>query len=151
MSDPHRQTSATPPRHGNGTRYLFMLLLGLVLGIMATVMTLRALEARRDHFPDSLMHVQQWHLGQLRTSVEQNRCNTSDALPHLQALRVLANDVEPAFPGLSDDPRFAGHARQLRVDLDAALADPPRDCAQLTSAVQTVGKSCKGCHQDFRG
>ncbi|MBA3487068.1 MAG: hypothetical protein H0T88_07760, partial [Lysobacter sp.] len=60
MSDPHRQ--------GNGARYLFMLLLGLVLGIVATVMALRALEARRDHFPGSVMQVQQWHLGRLRAS-----------------------------------------------------------------------------------
>lgn len=150
MSDPPRPP-ADPPRAGNGSRYLFVLLLGLMLGIMATVMALRAIQARRDHFPGAVMQVQQWHLARLGDGLKQNRCGASDALPHLQALRVLADDVEPAFPGLRDDQRFAGHARQLRVDLDAALANPPGDCAQLTSVVTEVAKSCKGCHQDFRG
>lgn len=143
MSEPHRQS--------NGARYLFMLLLGLVLGVVATVMALRAIEARSDHFPGSVMHVQQWHLGRLRASIEQNRCGASDALPHLQSLRMMANDIEPAFPGLSDDKRFAGSASQLRADLDAALSNAPSDCAALTDVVQTIGQSCKACHQDFRG
>lgn len=139
------------PRQGNGTRYLFMLLLGLVLGIVATVMALRALEARKDRFPRSVMQVQQWHLGRLRASIDQNRCGANDALPHLQSLREMANDIEPAFPGLSDDQRFAGTSSQLRADLDAALSNPPTDCAALTGVVQTIGQSCKACHQDFRG
>lgn len=150
MSDPHRPAGAVP-RAGSGPRYLFMLLLGLMLGVMATVMALRAIEARRDHFPRAVMHVQQWHFARLGAGLEHNRCGASDALAHLQALRVVADDVEPAFPGLSDDRRFAGYARQLRVDLDTALASPPDDCPQLTGVVQAIGKSCKGCHQDFRG
>lgn len=151
MNDPHRPSAPLPPRQGNGARYLFMLLLGLVLGVVATVMALRAIEARRDYFPGSVMHVQQWHLGRLRASIDQNRCAASDALPHLQSLRVMANDIEPAFPGLSDDQRFADSASQLRADLDAALSNPPQDCAGLTGVVQTIGQSCKACHQDFRG
>lgn len=151
MSDPHSPSAPPAPRQGNGARYLFMLLLGLVLGVVATVMALRAIEARRDYFPGSVMHVQQWHLGRLRASVDQNRCAASDALPHLQSLRVMANDIEPAFPGLSDDKRFADSASQLRADLDAALSTPPQDCAGLTGVVQTIGQSCKACHQDFRG
>ncbi len=150
MRDPQRP-AGSPPMAANGPRYLFMLLLGLALGVMATVMALRALEARRDRFPGAVMHVQQWHFARLRENLEQNRCGASDALGHLQGLRLLANDIEPAFPDLRDDQRFAGHARQLRVDLDAALATPPRDCAQLTGTVQALGQSCKGCHQDFRG
>lgn len=149
MSDPDAATSATP-RNGNGSRYLFLFLLGLVIGIVATVMAVRALNARKDHFPESVMHVQQWHLGQLKGNIEQNRCVPIDTLPHLQALRTMVNDIEPAFPGLRDDKRFTEHAGNLRGSLDGALASPPLGCEGVTKLVADVGKDCKACHQDFR-
>jgi hypothetical protein len=149
MSDPGPVTTATP-RNGNGSRYLFLFLLGLVIGIVATVMAVRALNERKDHFPESVMHVQQWHLGQLKGNVEQNRCVPIDTLPHLQALRTMVNDIEPAFPGLRDDKRFAEHAGKLRGSLDGALASPPLSCEGVTKLVATVGEGCKACHQDFR-
>lgn len=151
MSNPN-PTSATATTHqGNGAKYLFLMLLGLVIGIVATVMAMRAIEARKDKFPDAVMQVQQWHLGQLKASIDQNRCGATDTLPHLQALRTMANDIEPAFPGLRDDERFAAHASGLRADLDAALARPPLNCPGVASAMKTIGETCKGCHQDFRG
>ena len=103
MSNPNPESGSTTTRTRNGSKYLFLLLLGLVIGIVATVMALRAIDARRDKFPNSVMQVQQWHLGQLKASVDQNRCGATDSLPHLQALRTLANDIEPAFPDLRDD------------------------------------------------
>lgn len=149
MSDP--KGTSGPARHGNGARYMFLFLLGLVLGVVATVMVLRAWSARQDPFPQSVMNVQQWHMGQLRNLVEQNRCNATDSLPHLRSLRVLTNDVEPAFPDLRDDARFAQHASQLRARLDQLLVSPPVDCPGISSAMQAIGETCKGCHQDFRG
>lgn len=150
MNDPN-PSPATPVRKGNGSKYLFLLLLGLVIGAVATVMAMRALDARKDHFPESVMQVQQWHLGQLRSSIEQNRCGATDTLPHLQSLRVLANDLEPAFPDLRDDQRFADHASKLRATLDANLSSPPLNCEGVGAAVKDLGDSCKACHQDFRG
>lgn len=70
-------------------RYLFLFLLGLAVGIFATVMVVRAIQARADHFPSSVMHVQQWHMGQLLQRAEENRCNATDVLPHLRALRTM--------------------------------------------------------------
>ena len=147
MSDPG---PATVARNGNGSRYLFLFLLGLVIGIVATVMAVRALNERKDHFPESVMHVQQWHLGQLKSNVEQNRCVPIDTLPHLQALRTMVNDIEPAFPGLRDDKRFTEHAGKLRGSLDTALSSPPLSCEGVTKLVANVGEACKACHQDFR-
>lgn len=149
MSDP-APAKTTAARNGNGSRYLFLFLLGLVIGIVATVMAVRALNARKDHFPESVMHVQQWHLGQLKTNVEQNRCVPIDTLPHLQALRTMVNDIEPAFPGLRDDKRFTEHAGKLRGSLDTALSSPPLSCEGVTKLVGNVGEACKACHQDFR-
>ena len=128
-----------------------LVLLGLVVGAIATVMALRAIDARKDHFPEAVMQVQGWHMGRLKAGLDANRCATTDALPHLQALRTLANDLEPAFPGLAEDERFAGHASQFRATLDAALASPPADCAALGQVLGDAGAGCKACHQDFRG
>lgn len=132
-------------------RYLFLFLVGLAVGIFATVVVVRAIQQRMDHFPSSVMHVQQWHAGQLRQRVEENRCNATDVLPHLRALRTLAEDLEPAFPGLRDDRRFARHAAGMRATLDDALASPPINCAGLGTTNQRIRDSCRACHQDFRG
>ena len=142
--DPNRRPS-------NAGRYLFLLILGLVLGVVATVMAMRALEQRKDHFPEALMHVQQWHMGQLKGDMEQNRCNATDVLPHLQALRLSANDLEAAFPDLRDDARFKTAASAMRAAADKAVAHPALPCAGGGAAMKSLGESCKACHQDFRG
>lgn len=135
---------------GNAGRYLFLFLLGLVVGAVAAVMLLRALQARTDPFPEALMNVMAHQSGQLRDAAKANRCTASDALPRLQSLRALSNDVEAAFPGLRDDARFNEAASNLRATLDEALAAPPADCAQLAAVNERVGQGCKDCHRDFR-
>jgi cytochrome c556 len=135
---------------GTGARYFFLFAIGLVVGVVATVMGMRALEARRDPFPHSLMHVQQWHLAQLKRSLDSNRCNATDTLPHLSALRMTSDDIEAAFPDLRDDARFVKAAGHLRATLDAARANPPLNCAAVGTAMQDIGNACKACHQDFR-
>ncbi|QSX78193.1 cytochrome c [Agrilutibacter solisilvae] len=147
MSNP---SPVTPTRGGNASRYLFVFLLGLVLGVVAVVMGMRAWDARRDHFHGSVMQVQQWHLKQLDQAVTRNRCSATDTLPHLKSLRVMADDLEPAFPDLADDQRFADAASKLRETLDAALASPPMQCQGVGVVAQKVGEACKACHQDFR-
>ena len=136
---------------GTGARYFFLFLVGLVAGVICTVMAMRALEARKDHFPDSVMQVQQWHMGQLKANMDHNRCNATDTLPHLQALRTMADDIEPAMPDLRDDERFAKAAGQLRAALDSARANPPLNCAGVGAAMKEICAACKACHQDFRG
>jgi hypothetical protein len=138
------------PKSSAAMRYLFLFLLGLVIGAIGTVMAMRAWDARRDHFPESVMHVQDWHMGQLKADIDQNRCNATDTLPHLRALRTTGDDLEAAFPDLADDQRFKDHAAKYRGTLDAALASPPLDCAGVGSTLKQVGEACKACHQDFR-
>ncbi|HQQ58499.1 MAG TPA: hypothetical protein PKV60_04675 [Thermomonas sp.] len=134
----------------NAGRYLFLLILGLVVGVIATVMALRALEARKDHFPGALMEVQGWHMGQLKSAMEQNRCSASDVVPHLQALRMTANDLEPAFRDLRDDERFKTAAAAMRGAVDKAINAPPLSCESLAGTMKAVGDTCKGCHRDFK-
>ena len=125
--------STSASQAGNAAaRYFFLFLIGLVVGIVATVMAMRALDARKDHYPESVMHVMDAHMDALHDNTKQSRCAATDTLPHLQALRMMANDIEPAFGDLREDSRFAGHASDLR----AALKD--------------IGGNCKACHQEFR-
>ena len=135
---------------GTGARYFFLFAVGLVAGVIGTVMAMRALDARKDHFHESVMHVQQWHMGQLKSDLEANRCNATDTLPHLSALRMTADDIDAAFPDLRDDARFTKAAGNLRAVLDAARANPPLNCAAVGTAMQQIGEACKACHQDFR-
>ncbi|MBJ6982957.1 hypothetical protein [Luteimonas sp. MC1572] len=140
--------------HSAAVRYLFVFVLGLVLGVVAVVMLLRALEARKtwqDHYPKATMHLLSAHSAQLRDALQANRCAATDVLPHLQALRVLGNDLEPAFADLRDDTRFATHAGKFRGAIDSALASPPLNCAGLKTTTEAIGADCKACHRDFRG
>lgn len=142
------------PKSSAAGRYLFLFLLGLVLGAIGVVMAMRAIEARQtwqDKWHDALMDMNQAHISLLGDSVEQNRCAATDLLPHLQALRTLGNDMEPAFPDLADDQRFKDHASKFRKTLDAALSRPPLNCAGAGTTLQDIGEACKACHQDFRG
>jgi hypothetical protein len=151
MNDPQPNTAAGNKPGNNASKYLFLFLIGLVLGVIATVMALRAIDARKDHFHGSVMHVQQYHLDRLVANVEQNRCSATDTLPHLQTLRAMSNDLEPAFPDLRDDERFVQHASKLRAALDASLSNPPLNCPGVAKISKDVGGACKACHQDFRG
>lgn len=143
----------TPPRNRKpsaAARYLTVFVIGAAVGIFAAVVVIRAIQARSDHFASSVMHVQEWHMSQLHRRAEENRCNPTDVLPHLRALRVLAEDLEPAFPGLRDDQRFARHSARMRATLDAALQSPPLNCAGVQTANKQVQDACRDCHRDFR-
>lgn len=142
---------AAPSRRTQASRYLLLFLVGIMTGIVATVMVLRAVDARRDPFPHSVMHVQQWHFAQLNENLRRNRCAATDTLPHLRTLRALADDLEPAFPDLRDDARYVQHASAMRAKVDAALASPPLNCAGLGATVSRLREGCQACHQDFQG
>src|SRR3546814_8061688 len=83
------------------------------------------------------MHLFDAHMAQLKASTEANRCGATDTLPHLQALRMVANDLEPAFGDLGEDTRFTRHASDLRAVLDSTLAAPPLD-RKDTSELQSL-------------
>lgn len=151
MSDPN--ASKTADRKGNGARYLFLFLLGLVIGAIAVVMLLRAMDARktwRDHYPDAAMRVMDAEVNQLDETVKVNRCSATETLPRIKAMWTMANEIELAFPGLRDDKRFVEHASKLRGSLDTALVSPPLGCEGVTKLATDIRADCKACHQDFR-
>ncbi|WP_133500985.1 hypothetical protein [Cognatilysobacter terrigena] len=145
MSDLNAPSNA-PARRGNGSRYLFMALLGLVVGAVASVMIMRAIEQREDPYPHAVMHVMAAHTHALKDAVAQNRCAATDVIPHLQAVRLMSNDIEPAFTDMHEDEKFAKYASELRAAADASLATPPLNCAGVQAAAAKLGEACKNCH-----
>jgi len=141
---------AAPSQSG---RYVFVFLLGLMVGIIGLVLALRAFESRKtwqERYPIAVMQLMSAHMMQLGQLGEAKRCEPANALPHLQALRLLGNDLEPAHAELASDRRFMAHASDFRGALDQALAEPPNNCALLNDARGQIGGACKACHQDFR-
>lgn len=136
------------------SRYLFVFLIGLVMGAICVVMLVRTWEARKtpqDRWHDAVMNILAVQTDRAKTNVAQNRCAATDVLPPLQAMRSLSNDIEPAFPDLADDRRFQQHAAGFRAALDGALASPPINCAGAGAALKKIGEQCSACHRDFRG
>ena len=106
MTEPSRTQS-------NASRYLFVLIAGLLVGIVATVMAMRAIQARQDPFPNSLMNVMARQSQLLGDSRKQTRCSINDSTPRLQTLRLLSNDMDLAFPGLRGTAQLANASAAL--------------------------------------
>lgn len=148
--------SATPPPRtpSSAAGYLAVFAIGLLVGLVLIVVMLRTLDARKtwqDRYPTALMQLYQAQLAQLSGNLDANRCAPTDTLAHLQTMRALSNDLEPAFPDLRDHRGFVAHAADARRTLDAALALPPMDCASLRTTIDSIGETCGACHQDMRG
>src|SRR5690606_5879478 len=79
QATPIDPSAPRPPRKPPSAagRYLFLFLLGLVIGVVAVVMLLRALENRKgwqDHYPTAAMQLMSAHTAQLRQKLDANRC-----------------------------------------------------------------------------
>ena len=141
------------PKSSAFGRYFFVFLLGAVLGAIAVVMLMRTWDGRKtwqDRWHGAAMHTMNAHFNTLQGKVKENRCGATDTLPHLQTLRTVANDFEPAFPDLRDDERFVKHASDMRAALDDALSAPPINCEGVGAIITKVDDGCDSCHQDFR-
>lgn len=138
-----------PPTSGKGGRYLFMLLLGLVIGAAGTAYLMRLWLGKPDRFDHAVMQVMGTKNKHLNDALRANRCMASDVMPALQTMRALGNELEPAFADLRDDQRFIQHAGRLRARLDAAIATPPQDCTALKQTTAQLKESCEACHRDF--
>ncbi|PPU76321.1 hypothetical protein [Xanthomonas cucurbitae] len=138
-----------PPNQSRAARYAFMLVLGVLIGLVTTVMVARVLQARRDPVPDSLMHVMAYQLRALRPPPG-TACVPAQQHARLRSLRLLANELEPAFAPLGEDRRFAEHAGTLRATLDGAQHAPAADCAAIAGLAAQVSDACEACHRDFR-
>jgi cytochrome c556 len=132
-------------------RYILMILIGIALGAFGTVAVLNALRAGTA-FPRGVMAVSGHHMAGMRDAVLASPCQPQQVTRRLQALRMLADDIEPAFlPDGMTDPTFSRYAGDLRTRLDAALARvPAAECRDLSIELGNVNDACKACHRDYR-
>ncbi len=130
-------------------RYALLIVLGLVIGVVGTVMAMNA-RNNKPNFARSVMQMQDFHLDALDTNLKQNHCTVADNTPHLQALRALSNDIEPIFLPIDKEQNFRQKASNLRASIDTLLAAPPADCPAVSAALAKMGHECKSCHEEFR-
>ena len=118
------------------SRYLFLFLIGLVVGAICTVMAMRALQARQDPFPDSVMQVMAKHSGQLADKVKQNRCAATDTIPHVRTLRARRAREQRPDGRDGDEPagrRIDGEALGALVRGGDELAEGGRDTGRRST------------------
>jgi len=130
-------------------RSLILLLIGLAVGIICTGILMNAL-SRETAYSKGVMVVMKAQMKDLNQSVKENRCTANDLLPRFQTLRLVANEIEPAFKPTSDDDKFGHRASDLRAAADAALLTPLTTCPAATAAIHKIGDACTHCHQDFK-
>ncbi len=130
-------------------RYAILLVLGLVIGIIGTVMTMGAMH-RGPRLSENVMHLTAFHMDGLEKNIKENRCAVTDNVPHLQTMRALSNDLEPAFLPIDNEQDFRQKAGSFRAALDSLLASPPADCPSVGAAMTRLSHECKSCHDEFR-
>jgi cytochrome c556 len=128
-------------------RAALLIVLGLAIGIIGTVFTMRALN-ERNPLPHALMVTMGFHRHQLQEVVKGQRCDATTNLEQLQHMQMIAGDIPAAFPGAP--PPFQDLASHLRSALQTAAQSAPADCPALVAALKPVDGVCKECHQQYR-
>lgn len=128
---------------------LAWILLGLLIGSVATVSTLNALRPATA-YPRGVMALLQHHLGEARSQATAGRCDAQLAA-HVEALAVLSRDIRPAFPPLGEaDEHFVRYADQFRSAAETAHGSALADCAVAVEQIGKMGDGCKACHRDYK-
>lgn len=131
-------------------KFIVLLLIGLLVGAMGAVVVVNTLRAR-DAYARGLMEVMQHHYGGLRESLRSRRCDATASAHAIAQLHALSADVDSAiYPDATPDAPFREFSTRLASTLDAAATAAPADCAALTPHVQSIGKVCDECHQQYR-
>lgn len=128
-------------------RAALLIVLGLVIGTLGTVFTMRAL-SERNPFPEALMVTMGFHRHQLQQAVKGQHCDATTNLAELQHMQMIATDIPAAFP---DAPQpFKDLAGKLHTAMQTAAQSAPADCPALAAALKPVDQICQQCHQQYR-
>ena len=128
-------------------RAALLIVLGLAIGIIGTVFTMRAL-SERNPFPEALMVTIGFHRHQLQQAVKGQHCEAGANLEQLQRMQTIATDIPAVF---ADAPQpFKDLTGQLHTALQKAAQSAPADCPALAAALKPVDQACQQCHQQYR-
>jgi cytochrome c556 len=128
-------------------RAALLIVLGLVIGIIGTALSMNAL-GQRDPLPRAVMSVMAYHMGQLQQAIKTRHCDAPQSDRQLDRLQSAAADIDAAFAGVGQP--FADAARRLQERMRQASQAPHADCATLAAAIRPVGDACDACHQKYR-
>ncbi|MFC4727540.1 hypothetical protein [Coralloluteibacterium thermophilus] len=132
-------------------RHLFLILLGLFIGIFGTVMAISAWQSGAGpNVQRGAMAVLAHHSAALRADLEAGRCAAATVLPHIEAMQAVAAHLEPMFLPTGDDASFERESRAFRDVLAAARGIGSDDCSAVRPVVGDVNAQCRSCHQIFR-
>ena len=139
-------------KSGNAfAKYFFMLLLGAAIGAFGAVYAINALQNNpEEKFRHGVMNTFGWNMGALKKNVAEAKCAASDSIPRIQAINVMARDLEAAFPKLADDAAFVKAATDLRTASNNALMAAPQTCEGVQEAMRNMGMACESCHKSFK-
>lgn len=128
-------------------RYLVCILIGLFMGAMLGSITAHTL-GQRNAWPRAVMQVMQHELAGTRRAVHAGRCGDEPAQRAKAHLALLAGDLTPAFPGLTEERAF----RNASEDFTRAVADwqPASDCKAEDAALAAIAQQCDNCHRQYR-
>jgi hypothetical protein len=128
-------------------RAALLIVLGLAIGIIATVFAMRAL-ADRDPMPHAVMVTMSFHRHQLQQAIKGQRCEAGASIDQLQHMQMTAADIPYAF---ADAPQpMLDLAGRLRTALQTAAQSAPADCPALAAALKPVDQVCEECHKQYR-
>ncbi|QAU23235.1 cytochrome C [Dyella sp. M7H15-1] len=128
-------------------RAALLIVLGLAIGIISTVFTVRALD-ERNPMPQALMVTMGFHRHQLQQAVKGQHCDATANLGQLQHMQMIASDIPASFPNAPQ--QFQDFASHLRTALQNAAQSAPADCPALTAALKPVDQTCEECHKQYR-
>jgi hypothetical protein len=139
---PH--ASLREPRNGDSpVRLIVLFLVGLVVGAAGTLIAINSLN-RHTPWSKATMAVMGQQMKAVGGNVKANHCATTDFAPKLQTLRLVANDIEPAFGEDGKDPQFGRYAADLRAAADAC---PGQATGELRGGKCRAHQSRQGLRQ----
>lgn len=128
-------------------RVALLIVLGLAIGIIGTVFTMRALD-ERNPLPHALMVTMGFHRHELQQAIKGQRCGAAENVEQFQHMQMIAADIPAAFP---DAPQnFKDLAGKLSTALQTAATSTPTDCPALATALKPVDQVCSDCHRQYR-
>lgn len=127
-------------------RHAVTLFIGLLVGVILTVITIRTLNSRKDAYPEALMNVIKHELIAANKTASLPACN--DNANALDKLALLSNDIIIAMPDQGTPDRvFHQYISNFH---EKVVAAGQSECAQRKQALTDVKHACDDCHRDYR-
>lgn len=128
-------------------RSAILMFIGLMMGVLGSSYALNALH-QKHAFSRGVMILLSHHHRQLKHELAEDRCDLLKVQAQLDAMSVLAGDVDVAFAD-PDDAVFSRYAIDFRNTIAQTRANGAQ-CSALEASAKLIGDACNACHRDYR-